>query len=591
MCEQINEEMGLDFELGEEEVVESWIQLSMASALKGPDSKNWLVAITREKTKLLAQDTWRALNDEELKKYKQVVPICVILSRKRDRSYKARACVLGNQISPTGLEVFASAVSQCGNRYLLAAATSAGEHIRAFDIDCAFLNAHVEEEVYVRLPPEWREANDSGVKRLVKALYGLRQAPRAWQKRYEKELTKLGWEACPQEPGLWRKQSKTMPGRYLKLSVYVDDNLITSPCKWELDEEMQRILKVFPGRLIEPEDLGNGWLRWDILGSDLHYNRGLRTMRINMARYIQKVLKKFNLESAKPANSPGFDEASLLEEKNEVQFPYRELVGCLQWAATVARPDVSQPVSALSRYSGKMVTKARVTAAKKVLRYLKGTAEDGLFYSPDSEKEFQKTYGDLLVANEGESAPEGVTKFNLFSDASFANCAVTFKSTSGSILYYKSVPIIWKCSRQTVRAYSTSEAEYIAASDALVLTQGVGFADFFSPVEGDGLEECPLWVDNQSAIQVAKAADVKPRSRHYALRYLRVRDSARRLQFCPTNLMKADGLTKVECSKEQRRLLLHHTYNPAACRDDEEEEEAEDFGAVFLTACYPSFLD
>ena len=69
-------------------------------------------------------------------------------------------------------------------------------------------------------------------------------------------------------------------------------------------------------------------------------------------------------------------------------------------------------------------------------------------------------------------------------------------------------------------------------------------------------EDAVLWLDNTSAIATAKDTDTKPKSRHYALRYHRVRDAAGKICFCPTHLMKADGLTKLECTVKQRRLLL-----------------------------------
>ena len=72
------------------------------------------------------------------------------------------------------------------------------------------------------------------------------------------------------------------------------------------------------------------------------------------------------------------------------------------------------------------------------------------------------------------------------------------------------------------------------------------------------LDNAVLWVDNTSAINTAKDTRTKPKSRHYALRYLRVRDNCDKIMYCPTNLMKADALTKLECSVSQRRLVLHH---------------------------------
>ena len=90
-------------------------------------------------------------------------------------------------------------------------------------------------------------------------------------------------------------------------------------------------------------------------------------------------------------------------------------------------------------------------------------------------------------------------------------------------------------------------------------------------------DDAVLWVDNQSAITTAKAEGTKPKSRHYALRYLRVRDFAKQIMFCPTNLMKADPLTKLECSVPQRRLILHHVSNPVISDPEADAEEGSDF--------------
>ena len=133
-------------------------------------------------------------------------------------------------------------------------------------------------------------------------------------------------------------------------------------------------------------------------------------------------------------------------------------------------------------------------------------------------------------------------------------------STTGAILFYRGVPILWKSKRQTVRAYSTMEAEWIAASDALAMATEMGFLGFY---ENTGCEkgeeglpkEMLLWVDNESTIASAKSEEVRPKSRHFALRYLRVRDESHRLNFCPTKLQRADGFTK-NVASEIRNLLI-----------------------------------
>jgi len=250
-------------------------------------------------------------------------------------------------------------------------------------------------------------------------------------------------------------------------------------------------------------------------------------------------------------NSPNFDESAFLEEgiKMAAGYPYREVVGALLWVTVTARPDISVPVAALARHVSKPTSLRMAKAANKVMKYLATTRSEGLEYSPQIEEDFNKIYEKLLP--EGRDMPE----VNIFSGAGFANCLKTMRSTSGSIMYFKGCPIAWRSNRQTVRAYSTAESEYIAASDTIVLSEQHDFTDFYKPIPtqlvhaqhglSPSIDNAVLWIDNQSAITTAKATDTRPKSRHYALRYLRVRDAASRIVFCPTNLMKADGLTKL----------------------------------------------
>ena len=71
------------------------------------------------------------------------------------------------------------------------------------------------------------------------------------------------------------------------------------------------------------------------------------------------------------------------------------------------------------------------------------------------------------------------------------------------------------------------------------------------------MEEDLVWVDNEAAIKIAQRKDLAPKSRHFALRWHRVRDAAKQLVFCPTTLQRADAMTKLQLGKEQRDMLLH----------------------------------
>ena len=165
------------------------------------------------------------------------------------------------------------------------------------------------------------------------------------------------------------------------------------------------------------------------------------------------------------------------------------------------------------------------------------------------------------------------------------------KSVSGSIMYYRACPIVWKTGRQTVRTGSTFESEYVAAADTLAVIESIDFRGFFG--------DCPddtLWLDNQTAVIVAKTASAKerPKSRHVALRYLKVSEVGDKIRFCPTHHQKADVLTKSSVSQDVRNHVFYHNpemKNPR--RKKEEEMEVEEMFTVVddLQCCFYSVLE
>jgi hypothetical protein len=130
-------------------------------------------------------------------------------------------------------------------------------------------------------------------------------------------------------------------------------------------------------------------------------------------------------------------------------------------------------------------------------------------------------------------------------------------------MYFRGFPIVWKNSKQTLRAMSTAEAEYVAASDALVVQDTLGFLDFLTDPG-----EIPLFVDNKSAIAIAQSEETTKKSRHFMLRYHKVKEEGRRLYFCPDLLQKADALTKNV--PIEKRMTLFHTKNFCVFVEDED---------------------
>ena len=234
------------------------------------------------------------------------------------------------------------------------------------------------------------------------------------------------------------------------------------------------------------------------------------------------------------------------------------MIGSLQWISTITRPDVARNVNFLSRFLSKPVTMARVDAGKKIIKYLLTSRREGISYSPSNEKTFLEDYSE---DGDGRSMPKSV--HHLFNDASFASSIDNHYSNSGSVLFVHGTPIAWRSGRQTIRATSTTEAEWIAASDGLTWVKLISCLEFFSSESNISLKlpkDMLILCDNKSAVIVAKCEEIKPKSRHYALRMLNVRDEKARLWFVRTDKMCADALTK-PVSGKQRKLLLGKSSN------------------------------
>ena len=110
---------------------------------------------------------------------------------------------------------------------------------------------------------------------------------------------------------MWRKPSSDIPGKFVKLSVYVDDNLLTGPSVCEVESEVAKTLGVSKGKILHPV-LKNGWQVWDVLGAELSYNRSQRCFKLSMQTYIEKLADKLNVRAGSP--NPNVEEPPICEE-------------------------------------------------------------------------------------------------------------------------------------------------------------------------------------------------------------------------------------------------------------------------------------
>nr|GFA18477.1 ribonuclease H-like domain, reverse transcriptase, RNA-dependent DNA polymerase [Tanacetum cinerariifolium] len=125
-------------------------------------------------------------------------------------------------------EVFAPVARIETIRILLALVSSHGWRVHHLDVKSAFLNGWLEEEVYVTQPEGYVKANHpEKVYKLSKVLYGLRQAPRAWNSRLDKCLKGLNFTRCGLEYGVYTRKQH---GNVLIVGVYVDDLIVIGSC-------------------------------------------------------------------------------------------------------------------------------------------------------------------------------------------------------------------------------------------------------------------------------------------------------------------------------------------------------------------------
>jgi hypothetical protein len=189
-------------------------------------------------------------------------------------------------------ETFSPVARMEAIRLLLAYACSKNIKVYQMDIKSTFLNGELEEEVYIEQPKGFQlSENADYVCKLKKALYGIKQAPRAWYSRLEKYLQQAGFRKGSADNNLYIKVSQ---GNILLIEVYVDDIIFGS----DDDRLSQKFAK----------DMQNEF-EISLLG-ELSFFLGLQIRQsnqgifISQTKYIREMLKRFGMEDDKPIITP-----------------------------------------------------------------------------------------------------------------------------------------------------------------------------------------------------------------------------------------------------------------------------------------------
>jgi hypothetical protein len=313
--------------------------------------------------------------------------------------------------------------------------------------------------------------------------------------------------------------------------LYIDDLLITG-------SDHDKIEK-FKGRLkdeFEMSDLGR--LNY-FLGLEFLY--GSNGIVLHQRKYIADVLKRFHMESCNEADTPMEANLKLSKDENEQAVDatlFKQVVGSLRFICNT-RPDINYAVGSVSRFMSNPKA-SHMIAAKRILRYLKGTQDFGLaFLKSNMESEFEL---------------EG------FSDSDWCGDKDDRRSTSGYWFRFRNSPISWSSKKQSIVALSSCEAEYVAAAQAAC--QAVWLESLLDELKINYVKPVRLNVDNKSAISLARNPIAHGRSKHIETKYHFLRDQVSKekltVEHCSTNVQIADILTKplkADRFKELRKLV------------------------------------
>ncbi|GJQ96931.1 retrovirus-related pol polyprotein from transposon TNT 1-94 [Tanacetum coccineum] len=380
------------------------------SIAKALSDSSWVEAMQEELLQFKLQLVWILM---DFPSGKTTIGTKWVFRNKKDKKgivirNKARLVAQGHR-QEEGIdyeEVFAHVERIEAIRLFLAYASFMGFLVYQMDVKSAFLYGTIKEKVYVTQPPGFKDPDHPDkVYKVVKALYGLHQAPRAWYETLANYLLGNGFKRGKIDQTLFIKKQK---GDILLVQVYVDDIIFGSTNK-ELCTGFEKLMK----DKFQMSSMG-----------ELTFFLGLQVQQkedgifISQDKYVAEILKKFNYSDVKSASTPVDLEKPLVKDGDADDVDvhlYRSMIGSLMYL-TASRPDIMFAVCACARFQVTPKT-SHLLAVKRIFRYLKGKPTLGLW-----------------------------------------------KSTTGGCQFLGNRLISWQCKKQTVVATSTTEAEYVAAA-------------------------------------------------------------------------------------------------------------------------------
>lgn len=407
------------------------VPLTYKQATNTDNKHEWIDAIQTELNSMSKHNVWEIV---PYQKPMSVIPVKWVFGIKSDGRKRARLVAVGcrDPETYTSVDTASPTPSIDTTRWIFAHCSYHKLPLIQLDIKTAFLHSKLDRTKYITLPPGIEGNSKTHVAKLNKALYGLATAPKCWYNTFDKFMTSIAFQRSCREPCLYTKFVHTT---VIIVLMYVDDILITSSKQSLIDKIIESISANFDTKVL-------GFPK-HFLGIDIHLDENLN-ISLSQHKYIDNLLQEFRMHESKPVSTPILknNENNKIDKIQPPSFHFRSAIGSLLYLANNTRPDITFAVHFLARFQCNPQD-VHYIMIKRILRYLNGTRSHKLKYDKVSENILES-----------------------YVDASFRDDPTTGKSTTGYLIRYHGNIIAWRSRVQHSVAHSTTEAEYLAITDA-----------------------------------------------------------------------------------------------------------------------------
>lgn len=495
-------------------------------AMTLPNHADWKVAFDAEIAAINKAGTWELVLLPSGRKALGTTWVCRVKTLANGSIDKLKCRLVAQGFSQVlgidFVDTFAPVAKLATIRLLFAIAAALDLLIHHIDVDSAFLNGQLDEEVYVKQPEGYIvPGKEHFVCRLKKSLYGLKQAGKVWYDHLSKALIASDFRVSVADPCLFIKNLNSNDCPSVWVIVYVDDLAIISSCSLLISKVKQDLASHFSIKDLGPIS--------SFLGIEIRRDSKSRALILSQRGYVDSIATQFECrsETSRTVSTPLPTGINLTDQEHLSAEPadrevYQSLLGSLMYLMLATRADISFAVTYLSQFSSSP-NATQMKALRHLLRYVVSTADFSLVYSAGSPA--------IVVG---------------MCDADFAANVFDRKSINGFVWLLSGAAITWNAKKQTLIALSTTEAEYVALVHAG--REAIWIRSILSEVSLSPSRPTELYCDNLGAVALTANPGFHARTKHFDVKLHWIRDRIASSELCvhfvPTESNLADLFTK-----------------------------------------------